>query len=135
MKKIQISGRIGLENPDPVHHCITVQMKLVTALMKLVTAPLHCITGHSSILLRSESPNGICAKLRTVVALATSKQQYCRVHPTRSLYDYLIARHIYGVVLRAHSVRGEPRISATPEGWLQQYFPFKDTVVSHHRRT
>jgi len=56
--------------------------------------------------LRSESPSGMCAKLRTV---ATNNS---RVHPTRSLCYCLFAPHIYGVVLRAHSGRGEPRISA-----------------------
>jgi len=33
-----------------------------------------------------------------------------RVHTTRSLYYCLFAPHIFGVDLRAHSVRGEPRI-------------------------
>jgi len=33
-----------------------------------------------------------------------------KVHPTRSLYYCLFAPHIFGVVLRAHSVRGESRI-------------------------
>jgi len=54
--------------------------------------------------LRSESPSGICVKLRTVAASNN------RVHPTRSLNYCLFAPNIYGVVLRAHSVRGEPRI-------------------------
>ena len=58
------------------------------------------------ILLRSESPSGMCAKLRTVAASNN------RVHLTRSLYYCLFAPHIYGVVHHAHSVGGEPRISA-----------------------
>ena len=56
-------------------------------------------------LLRSDIPSGMCAKLRTVVASNS------RVHPTRPLYYGLFAPHIYGFVLRAHSVSGEPRIS------------------------
>jgi len=66
--------------------------------------------GHSTILLRTESLSGMCAKLRTV---ATSNN---RVHPTRSLCYYLFAPHIYGVVLRTHSVRGEPRIQRNARG-------------------
>ena len=57
--------------------------------------------GHSSILLRSEIPSSMCAKLRTV---ATSNN---RDHPTRSLYYCLFAPHAYVFVLRAHPVRGE----------------------------
>jgi len=56
------------------------------------------------IVLRSEIPSGMCAKLHTV---AVSKN---RDHPMRSLYYCLFAPHIYGAVLQAHSVRGEPRI-------------------------
>ena len=55
-------------------------------------------------LLRLGSPSAMCAKLRTVAASNN------KVHLTRSLCYCLFARHIYGVVLRAHSVRGEPRI-------------------------
>ena len=46
--------------------------------------------GHSTILLRSESPSGKCAKLHTVAA-SNNKD-----HLTRSLYYYLFAPHIYG---------------------------------------
>ena len=53
------------------------------------------------ILLRSEIPSGMCAKLRTVAA--SNK----RDHPTRSLYYCLFAPHTYIFVLRAHPVRGE----------------------------
>ena len=38
-----------------------------------------------------------------------SKQQYSRVHPPKSLCYCLFTPHISGVVLRAHSVRGEQR--------------------------
>ena len=62
--------------------------------------------GYSTILLRSESPSGMCAKLRTVAASNN------RVHTPRSLYYCLFVPPIYGVVLRTHSVRGEPCISA-----------------------
>jgi len=55
-------------------------------------------------LLRSESPSGMCAKLRTVAASNN------REHMLRSLYYCLFAPHIYGVVLHTHSVRGEPHI-------------------------
>jgi len=34
----------------------------------------------------------------------------------RSLYYCLFAPHIYGVVLRAHSVRGEPRVQRNANG-------------------
>jgi len=53
------------------------------------------------ILLRSEIPSGMCAKLRTVAASNN------RDHPTRSLYYCLFAPHTYIFVLRAHPVRGE----------------------------
>jgi len=54
--------------------------------------------------LRSKSPSGMCAKLRTV---ATNNW----IHPTILLYYCLFAPVIY-LIVRAHSVRGEPRISA-----------------------
>jgi len=56
------------------------------------------------LLLRSEIPSGMCTKLRTVAASSN------RVHTPWSLYYCLFTPHIYGVVLCAHSVRGEPRI-------------------------
>jgi len=56
------------------------------------------------LLLRSESPSGMCANFRTV---ATSNN---RDHQTRSLYYCLFAPHIYGVFLHAHPVRGESHI-------------------------
>jgi len=46
----------------------------------------------------------ISAKLHTVAASNN------RDHTLRSLYHRLFVPLIYGVVLRAHSVRGEPRI-------------------------
>jgi len=51
------------------------------------------------LLLRSEIPSGMCAKLRTVVPSNN------RDHPTRSLYHCLFAAHTYIFVLRAHPVR------------------------------
>jgi len=63
------------------------------------TQPPH--PGHSTILLRSEIPSGMCAKLRTAAASNN------RDHPTRSLYYCLFAPRIYIFVLRAHPVRGE----------------------------
>ena len=59
--------------------------------------------GHSTILLRSEIPSGICSKLRTVAASNN------RDRPTRSFYYCLFAPHSYIVVLRARPVRGESR--------------------------
>jgi len=53
------------------------------------------------LLLRSEIPRGICAKLCTVAASNN------REHPTRSLYYCLFAPHRYIFVLRAHPVRCE----------------------------
>jgi len=50
------------------------------------------------------------AKLRTVAASNN------RVHPRRSLYYCLFAPHIYGAVLHAHSVGGEPRIQRNASG-------------------
>jgi len=56
-------------------------------------------------LLQSKSPSGKCAKLHTVAASNN------RDHPTRSLYYFLFAPHIYlGFVLRAHSLWGESHI-------------------------
>jgi len=51
-------------------------------------------------------PSSMCAKLRNVAASSKFDR------PTRSLYYCLFAPHIRSVFLRAHSVRGEPRISA-----------------------
>jgi len=60
----------------------------------------------TSLLLRSESPSSMCTKLHTVAASNN------RDHPARSLYYCLFVPHICGVFLRAHSVHGEPCISA-----------------------
>jgi len=57
--------------------------------------------GHSPILLRSEIPNGMCAKLHTVAASNN------RDHLTRSLYYCLFAPHTCIFVLCAHPVHGE----------------------------
>jgi len=53
------------------------------------------------ILLRSEIPRGMCAKLCTVAASNN------RDHPTGSLYYCLFAPHTYIFVLRAHPIHGE----------------------------
>jgi len=52
----------------------------------------------------------MCAKLHTVAASNN------RVYPTRSFYYCLFSSFIYGVVLRADSVRGEPRIQRNTSG-------------------
>jgi len=56
------------------------------------------------LMLRSESPSGMCAKLRTVAASNNGD------HMPQSPYYCSFAPHIYGVVLRTHSVRDEPCI-------------------------
>jgi len=61
-------------------------------------------SGHSTILLRSESPSGICAKVRIVAAGNN------RFHMPWSLCYCLLAPHICIVVLCAHPVRGESHI-------------------------
>jgi len=53
------------------------------------------------LVLRSEIPSGMCAKLRTVAASNN------RDHLTRSLYYCLFAPHTYIFVLRTHPVCGE----------------------------
>jgi len=53
------------------------------------------------VLLRSQIPSGLCAKLRTVAASNN------RDHPTRSLYYCLFTPHTYIFVLCAHPVRDE----------------------------
>jgi len=55
----------------------------------------------SLLVLRSESPSGMCAKLRTA---------------SQSLYYCLFAPHIFDVVLRAHPVRGESRNQRNANG-------------------
>jgi len=62
---------------------------------------LSLIADTGLMLLRSEIPSGICAKLRTVAASNN------RDHPTRSLYYCLFAPLTYVFVLRTHPVRGE----------------------------
>ena len=72
--------------------------------------------GYSTILLRSESPSGMCAKLHTVAASNNSS------HSPRSLYFCLFAPHICIVVLRAHPVRGETRIQRNATGEVATLF-------------
>jgi len=61
-------------------------------------------------LLQSESPRGKYAKLRTVAASNN------RDHTPQSLYYCLFAPHVYRVVHRAHSVRGESRTQRSASG-------------------
>jgi len=57
---------------------------------KAVPGKTFTIPGKTcTILLRSETPSGMCAKLCTVAASNN------KVHPTRSLYYCLFAPHIY----------------------------------------
>jgi len=61
------------------------------------------------VLLRSEGPSGMCAKLSSVAASNN------RDHAPQSLYYCLFAPHIC-VVLRAHPVRGESHIQRNANG-------------------
>jgi len=61
-------------------------------------------------LLRSEIPSGMCAKLHTVAA--SNNRDYASL----SLCYCLFAPLIYRVVLRGHSVRGEPLIQRNAIG-------------------
>jgi len=65
--------------------------------------PFYCI------LLRSEIPSGICAKLRTVAASNN------RVHMI-TLLLLVRATYLYGVILHAHPVRGESRNQGNTTG-------------------
>jgi len=70
--------------------------------------------GHSTILLRSEIPSGMCAKLRTVAASNN------RVHMPWSLYYYMFAPHICMVLFFAHiPFVVNHTINATPPERLQ----------------
>ena len=70
--------------------------------------------GHSTILLRSEIPSGMCAELRTVAASNN------RDHPTRSLYYCLFAPHTLMVLFFTHIPFVVNRtINATPRERLQ----------------
>jgi len=88
---------------------------------------------HSTILLRSEIPSGMCAKLRTVAASNN------RDHTTRSHYYCLFAPHTYIFVLRAHPVRGESHnqrnttgeVATLPLTWFCNNWGFSH--VSHHK--
>jgi len=90
-----------------------------------LTRPSH--PGHSTILLRSESQSGMCAKLHTV---ATSNN---RNHTPRSFYYCLFAPHVYGVILRSHSVRGEPHIQRNASEEVATASPrfYNETNRSH----
>ena len=74
--------------------------------------------GHSTILLRSEIPSGICAKLRTVAASNN------RVHMSWSLYYCLFAPHICMVLFFTHiPFVVNHTINETPPERMQQYLP------------
>jgi len=66
--------------------------------------------GHSTSLLRSEIPSGMCAKFRTVAASNN------RDHPARSVYHCLFTPHMYIVVLRTHTVHGESHNQCNANG-------------------
>ena len=70
----------------------------------------------TNILLRSDIPSGICAKLRTVAASNN------RVHMPWSLYYYLFAQHICIVLFFTHiPFVVNHTINAKPPERLQQY--------------
>jgi len=75
-------------------------------MFRTVSCLLICLPGP---LLQLESPN-MCAKLCTVAASNN------RDHTPQSLYCCLFAPHICGVVLRAHTVRGESHIQRNANG-------------------
>ena len=78
------------------------------------TRPSH--PGHNTILLRSEIPSGICAKLRTVAARKN------RVHMPWSLYYCLFVSHIGTVLFFTHiPFVVNHTINTTPPERLQQY--------------
>jgi len=56
------------------------------------------------------NPSGMCAKLRTVAASNN------RDHALQSLYYWLFAPHICGVVLCTHPVRRESHIQCNASG-------------------
>ena len=75
--------------------------------------------GHSTILLRSEIPSGICAKLCTVAASNN------RVHMPWSLYYCLFAPHICMVLFFTHILFVvNHTFNTTPPERLQHYQPF-----------
>ena len=57
------------------------------------------------VLLRSEIPSGMCAKLDTVAASDNKSS-----HAVITLLLLVRAKYMYGVVLHAHSVCGESHI-------------------------
>jgi len=77
----------------------------------------------------SESPSGgKCAKLRTVAASNN------RGHAPQSLCYCLFAPHIcIGVVLRAHSVRGESRIRCNASGVVATLVKYNFMKLVHVR--
>jgi len=80
-------------------------------------------------LLRSESPSGMRAKLRTVAASNN------RVHMPWSLYYCLFAPTISGVVHRAHPVRGESHIQRNANGEVATQVPSYLVVAFYPMRS
>jgi len=72
--------------------------------VSVLEEPQIQIFGKANGAVATESPRGKYAKLHTVAASNN------RVHPMRSLYYCLFVPHTYGVVLHAHSIRGELHI-------------------------
>jgi len=104
------------------------QVKYLGCIFKCITEGWHCewhtkqvkpLCCATNLLLRSEIPSGMCAKLRSVGASNN------RDHPTRSLYYCLFTPHTYIFVLRAHPVHGESynqrnttgEVATIPRGW------------------
>ena len=86
-----------------------------------IARPPH--PAHSTILLRSEIPSGMCTKLRTVAASNN------RDHPTRSLYYCLFAPHAYVFVFRAHPVHGESHNQRNTTGEVATMGCYGDGLV------
>jgi len=83
--------------------------------------------GHSTILLWPKRMSRVCTKLRTAAASNN------RVNMPWSLHYYLFIPHICSVVLRAHSVRGEPHIQHKWRG-CNTSMPYSITFASRSKK-
>jgi len=109
--------------------------------------------GHSTILLRSEIPSGMCAKLHTVAAsnnrvhmpwsLSANAGRYVQsftsqyrqsFHATITLLLLVRVTNMYGVVLHAHPVRGESHNQRNTTGEVATVVYFTTLLWQNNRR-
>ena len=127
--RVEWKERFKYQQPFAINAKLTVWLKVLKSLEYCSTElAYHLKIGFIyMVLLRSEIPSGICAKLRTAAASNN------RVHMPWSLYYCLFAPHICMVLFFTHNpFVVNHTINATPPERLQQKLCLKGCQIKSY---